>query len=195
MTATQTKLTDVLLEEHRMIESALVVLARFAAHIRRGGEPHPEVIDALLRFFTEFVEGVHQGKEEELLLPWMHRNGVPSEIGPLHRFQEEHQELRDLFRHLSTAGRHAELISEDARSFAGLAERLCVAFTRHMRREEESLFPMAEQLGEGNDGLFSWEDGLTQTMHQEHGELLRRLEHAAEAWPIEDVRWETEARA
>jgi len=189
MTATQSKLTTVLIEEHRMIESGLVVLARFAAHIRRGGEPHPEVIDALLRFFSEFVEGVHQGKEEELLLPWMTRTGIPSDIGPLHRFQEDHQHLRDLFRHLSAMARHAELVDQDAQSFSRQAEELCLAYSRHMRREEESLFPMAEQLAEGSDGLFSWEEGLTQTMHQEHGELLRHLEHAAEAWPIEDVRW------
>jgi hemerythrin-like domain-containing protein len=85
--------------------------------------------------------------------------------------------------------RHAELVDQDAKSFARQAEELCLAYSRHMRREEESLFPMAEQLAEGSDGLFSWEEGLTQTMHQEHGELLRHLEHAAEAWPIEDVRW------
>jgi len=189
MTTTQTKLTAVLLEEHRMIESALVVMARFAAHVRRGGDPHPEVIDALLHFFTEFIEGVHQGKEEALLLPWMHRQGLPSETGPLHRFQEEHQHLRDRFRHLSAASRHAELKPEDAQAFARQAELLCLEYWRHLRREEESLFPMAEQIGEGSEGLFDWEAGVTQAMHQEHGELLKRLEHAAQAWPVEDVRW------
>lgn len=194
MSSTEWRLTEVLSEEHRLIQRGLVVLARLSAHLRRGGEVHPEVVEACLRFLREFADQEHHDKEERILFPWLEQHGLSHEAGPLAVLRDEHEHVRDHVRRMSAHARHLETLREAVQTFVVHADELCLMFWKHLLKENEVLFPMAESVGGGTRGLYRWEEGRAQAMLEEHRDLIEHLERAAREWPIEDVRWPAQAR-
>jgi hemerythrin-like domain-containing protein len=185
----QWSLTELLAEEHRMIQRGLVVLGRMAAHLRDGGEVHPEVVEACLRFLRDFADHEHHEKEERVLFAWLEQNGLSHETGPLAVLRDEHEHVRDHVRRMTAHARHLETDPQSVKAFAAHADELALFFWKHMLKENEVLFPMAEKTGGGTAGLFSWEDGRAQSMLEEYRVLLEHLEKVAAEWPIENVRW------
>lgn len=182
-------LTEILLEEHRLILRGLVVLARMSVQLRIGGDVHPEVVQACLRFLREFADQAHHEKEERILFPWLERQGLSHDTGPLAVLRDEHEHIRDHVRHLAATAKHLALDPDHRRSFVERANELCLYFSKHALKENEVLFPMAERVGGGTVGLYRWDEAGGQPLFDEHRQLIEHLERVATAWPIEDVRW------
>jgi len=172
-----------LAEEHRMIQRGLVVLGRMAAQLRSGGEVHPEVVEACLRFLRDFADQQHHEKEEHVLFPWLEAQGLSHESGPLAVLRDEHEQVRDHVRRMSASARHLETDPEARRVFVLHAGELSLFFWKHMLKENEVLFPMAERTGGGTAGLLRGEDGGAQKVLEEYRVLLEQLEKAAADWP------------
>lgn len=188
MKHSQWTLIEVLVEEHRMILRGIVVLGRMAAQLRAGGEVHPEVVQGCLRFLRDFADHEHHEKEERVLFPWLEQQGLSHETGPLAVLRDEHERVRDHVRHMAAHARHLETDPASARTFVAYADELALFFRKHILKENEVLFPMAEQTAGGTAGLFRWEEGKTQSMFEEYRVLLEHLEKVASAWPLEDER-------
>jgi hemerythrin-like domain-containing protein len=182
-------LTELLAEEHTMIQRGLVVLGRMTAQLRSGGEVHPEVVEACLRFLRDFADHEHHQKEEGVLFPWLEQQGLSHETGPLAVLRDEHEQVRDHVRRMSASARHLETDPEAVKSFVAHASELALFFWKHMLKENEVLFPMVERTAGGKASLLRGEDGRAQAQLLEYRVLLEHLEKVAVEWPLADVRW------
>jgi len=175
MESTQKRLTEVLAEEHHLIERGLVVLGRMALQLRAGGEVHPEVVDACLRFFREFADHEHHDKEERILFPWLEHNGLSHESGPLAVLRDEHEHVRDHVRRMAAQSRHLETDPRAIETFVAHADELVLFFRRHMLKEHEVLFPLAEQTAGGTAGLAHSQHERDEPMIHEFRTLVEHL--------------------
>lgn len=178
------KATEILIEEHRVIERVLNALEKAANRLSRGE-------DVYLRFFTGttvfikcFIDGSHHKKEEAVLFPALIENGLSKESGPVAVMLAEHEEGRRLAHMLRQsverlqAGevRKREAIVENATGYIKLLR-------LHIAKEDKILFPMADkvipttQQEQILDAFEQFErDDNGEGMHEKYYGLAGRLE-------------------
>ena len=139
--------TEELKTEHRAIERMLAVLETAAARLDRGERVRPDLFREAVDFVRNFADQCHHGKEEENLFPRLAERGVPREGGPLAVLMFEHDEGRAHVRAIAGAiddyeswdEQAARSIAKNARGYVGLLR-------GHIWKEENVLFPMADDL-------------------------------------------------
>lgn len=141
------KPTEVLIEEHRVIEQVLTALEKAASRLSRG-----EVV--YLRFFSGtstlihgFTDSYHHMKEEKVLFPALIANGLPKETGPVAMMLAEHEEGRRLAHKLRLVAERFQGGDITARDQVVLSALAYVSLVRrHIQKEETILFPLVEQI-------------------------------------------------
>lgn len=141
------QLTKILMEEHRVIERVLDALETAALRLRDGEPIPPEIFLQAAEFIQGFADGSHHKKEEGVLFPAMQAAGVPGEGGPVGVMLAEHQQGRQLTgamrvaaKRLAAGEAHARVeVVESALQYVNLLR-------EHIVKEDEVLFPMAEQV-------------------------------------------------
>lgn len=103
-------------------------------------------ISAFISFLKEFVDKCHHGKEEGMLFPALTKTGASEREGSVPALLSEHEQGRALIKAMEEAS--SPVLKPE--QFSAAAK----AYSRHLRahidKENEVLFPMAEQvLGEG----------------------------------------------
>ncbi|MBI2818811.1 MAG: hemerythrin domain-containing protein, partial [Acidobacteria bacterium] len=129
--------TGVLREEHEVILRALTVLERVGRDLAAGKSVTQETIASLANFFRTFADRCHHAKEEAHLFPALVEHGVPKEGGPIGVMLQEHEEGRALVRTFAEG--------EPAMSVAAI-RRFVILLRDHIAKENEILFPMADQV-------------------------------------------------
>jgi hemerythrin-like domain-containing protein len=139
--------TQELSDEHRAVLVALEIMERVEDALAAKEPEAPKHMAELLDFFRGFVDRCHHAKEEEILFPELERHGVPREDGPIAVMLAEHDSGR---RHIrSIAEGLARLTRGDARGMEeihGGAEAYRDLLRAHIEKEENVLFPMADQV-------------------------------------------------
>ena len=141
--------TDVLSQEHRIIESKLDELEQQLD----GAGPFPRrYFDEALDFFRNFADGCHHAKEENLLFPRMKERGVPERGGPIGVMLAEHDEgrayLKAVRENLDAAGRG----DAEARRLVHVNAAAYIEMLRHhIRKEDNILFRMARVVLQPDD--------------------------------------------
>ncbi len=74
--------TDILMEEHRVIERVLTSLERAAVKLDNGGPVRPGFFIDAAEFVKGFADGCHHKKEEGVLFTALVDAGLPREVGP-----------------------------------------------------------------------------------------------------------------
>ena len=98
-------------------------------------------INQIMEFLKVFVDKCHHGKEEEFLFPALEKAGIPKEGGPIGVMLEEHQRGREIIGKMS-----ASLDNINAKSaFSEAAESYIELLRQHIDKENNVLFPMADQ--------------------------------------------------
>lgn len=176
--------TDILKEEHRAIERMLAVLETAAERLDAGERVRPGLFTEAVDFVRTFADRCHHGKEEETLFPRLEERGVPKEGGPLGVMLHEHDIGRAYIRAIDGAipayeeGDEAavRIISENVRGYKEL-------LSEHIWKEENVLFPMAEQVLDAEDQQELEERfGQVETevigrgVHERYHELLEKAE-------------------
>src|SRR3989304_7184874 len=80
--ATMSRPTELLKQDHRVIERMLKVRATAADRLDRGQEVDPSVFDRSLDFIRQFADYNHHGKEEDILFNAIEQAGIPSLAAP-----------------------------------------------------------------------------------------------------------------
>lgn len=141
------KATDVLMQEHRVIERVLDALETAANHLERARPVRPGFFLEAADFIAGFADGCHHRKEEGVLFGAMIDSGVPAEGGAIDMMLDEHQQGRAFTRALRDAARGLEAGDPGARRQVVSNARGYVALLRdHIAKEDEMLFPMADEM-------------------------------------------------
>jgi hemerythrin-like domain-containing protein len=137
---------EILMSEHRAIERVIDALTAFAGEATRKTVDDKAELGRFVTFIRELADGVHHGKEEEVLFAALIEAGFPREAGPVGVMLSEHTEGRRLVSILrglaeqqapwSAADR--QLLVEAAHGYGGLLR-------NHIHKEDAILYPMAEQ--------------------------------------------------
>jgi hemerythrin-like domain-containing protein len=139
--------TDELMDEHRIIERVITVLEAGALKLENGQPVRPGLFIEAADFITGFADGCHHKKEEGVLFPAMVTCGVPIDGGPIGVMLAEHEQGRIYTRDLRSAAQRLEAGDKSAaRGVITSARGYALLLRRHIAKEDNVLFPMADQL-------------------------------------------------
>ena len=143
------KAVESLIREHQLIARLADALEVFARQTKQGRLPDPGHLGRFAAAFSDFAEGIHHEKEENILLPMLVRHGVRWEEGALPAVRREHRQEAYLIAVLRQAGeRDPAWSEEDRRQIAAAAEALVEFQRNHHTLETRELFPLiAARLG------------------------------------------------
>ena len=86
--------TEILMQEHRLIDRVLTTLEAGAARVDAGQPMRPGFFIEATDFVKGFADGCHHRKEEGVLFTAMVDSGLPRESGPIAVMLAEHEEGR-----------------------------------------------------------------------------------------------------
>jgi len=138
------KPTEILSDEHRVIERVLEALQRLTALPVNQFLPQWR---KAMEFFRGFADQCHHFKEEKVLFPAIEEHGIPREGGPIGMMLQEHEEGRAHVKAMVAAleqlsmGNSAanEVLLTHARAYVTLLQ-------EHIQKEDDILFQMADEI-------------------------------------------------
>lgn len=143
--------TDVLMEEHRVIEQVLSCLEKLADRCAAGEDLDGDSAREALDFFRHFADHCHHDKEEGHLFPLLEARGLVRDGGPTGVMLHEHDEGRRLIAALAAA------VEENApREFVRHARAYVGLLCDHIRKEDHCLFPMAAAIRSDAEAESLW---------------------------------------
>ena len=161
--------TNVLMEEHRVIERVLNSLELAADQLESGRPVRPEFFLSAVDFIRGFADGCHHQKEEGVLFVRMQEQGLPLQGCPLGVMLAEHELGRQYTRALLSAAQHMQSGDASAEDRAIHSSRSYVNLLRqHILKEDNILFPMADEVIPAEQHALVWE-GFEHVEHEETG--------------------------
>ena len=175
------KATDMLSDEHRVIERVLAVLQKLTT---RPVENSLDCWKKALDFFSHFADQCHHFKEEQVLFPAMEERGIPREGGPIGMMLMEHEEGRAYVRAMLSAIALVETKNEAAKEIlVDKAKAYLQLLKEHIQKEDEILFKIADDVispDEQKQLLRSFEEHEAKEIgtgvHEKYLKLVEELE-------------------
>ena len=159
------KATEVLMNEHRIIEQVLSCLEALASQARAQGKLDGRSARQALDFFRTFADGCHHAKEERCLFPRVEARGLPRMGGPTGVMLHEHEVGRQHLQAMAAAVERAQAGEPtEVECFARSALDYVRLMREHIFKEDRRLFVIADH-------------ALTD---QDHEALLQSFEHLEE---------------
>lgn len=140
------KATEILEQEHRIIEQVASACGVCAEVLRGGGRVPPAALESIVGFFRQYGDQYHR-QEEEMLLTMLREKGVASGSCPIAVIDYENQKRKVLLEQLSSAA--AAYAKSDGKVNGAVIETLTALaefFPDHIWKEDYVLLPMAEKL-------------------------------------------------
>ena len=140
------KATEILMDEHRVIERVLGVLEIAAGRAEHGDPVRPGLFLDAADFIMNFADGSHHHKEEGVLFKVLIDAGMPLEGGPIAVMLSEHEQARAYTRGLREAAERWEQGDDLGRNqVAQAATSYAMLLRQHIAKEDRILFPLADQ--------------------------------------------------
>ena len=178
------KATDILVEEHGVIQRVIAALEIAAQRTEQGQSLNPDFFIDAADFIKGFADGCHHKKEEGVLFKAMVAHGMPSESGPIGVMLAEHEQGRAFTRAMREAAQKLKGGDETAQQAVVLNARGYASLLRqHIDKENDILFPMAnrvipraehDQVDEGIEHVEHEETGAG--VHEKYLALAEKLE-------------------
>jgi hemerythrin-like domain-containing protein len=136
---------ETMMREHELIVEVLASLQAMAEKLSAGGSAARQDVADFGRFFRDFADKCHHGKEEDRLFVKMAEAGFPRESGPVAVMLAEHDAGRQEVRILLEIGAGAGPLSEEERARVIACVRQFVPLLyAHIEKENNILYPMAQ---------------------------------------------------
>jgi hemerythrin-like domain-containing protein len=176
--------TEILMEEHRVIERVLNAIERATVRLSHGDDVYLRFFTGSAVFIRGFGDGCHHQKEERVLFPALIENGLSRESGPVAVMLAEHEEGRQLAQEMRQAAelfqagdvRKREVLVDKAADYIKLLR-------QHIYKEDNVLFPMADKIipsTQQEQILQAFEkfehDESGENLHEKYYGLAERLE-------------------
>lgn len=172
--------TEVLVEEHRVIERVLTALETAADRLAAGEAVPPEFFLRAADFIRGFADGCHHHKEEDVLFPALTAAGIPAEGGPVGVMLFEHEEGRRFTAAMRAGAERLKSGDAGARDEIVRSARGYVDLLRgHIMKENHVLFPMADQMIRGGAAT-KMAESFEEIERQEQGDHDRYIALAAD---------------
>ncbi len=139
--------TEILKNEHRVIERMLKVLSVAADQLDKGQEIDPSVFDRSLDFIRQFADYSHHGKEEDIFFAAVEEAGIPKDGGPVGVMLDEHDEGRKAVQKMAEGLEKYK--AGDKSASAGLvrgARDYVYVLRNHIPKEDDILYPMGDEV-------------------------------------------------
>jgi hemerythrin-like domain-containing protein len=134
-----------MMQEHELIVAVLASLQAMAEKLAAGGMVAREDVADFGRFFRDFADKCHHGKEEDRLFVKMVEVGFPKESGPIAVMLSEHDAGRQEVRGLLAIGAGSGPLSQAERArVAEYAGQFVPLLYAHIQKENNILYPMAQ---------------------------------------------------
>jgi hemerythrin-like domain-containing protein len=177
------KATEMLSDEHRVIERVLDILQKLTA---RPLENSLDCWRKALDFFSRFADQCHHFKEEQVLFPAMEERGIPREGGPIGMMLMEHEEGRNHVRSMLAAIAGVEAKNGAAeKSLLNSARAYLRLLREHIQKEDEVLFRIADDVIPADEQkalLHAFEEHEAKEMgegvHEKYLKLVEELEQS-----------------
>jgi hemerythrin-like domain-containing protein len=141
------KPTEILEEEHRVIQKVVGVIAVLAEEVESGRDVKPETFQEVVEFMRTFADKCHHGKEETHLFPMLVKKGVPVRGCPMGILITEHQRGRALVSELATASeKYAAGDTSSRKALLQTLQNLRTLYPDHIWKEDYLLFPMTDKI-------------------------------------------------
>lgn len=141
------KATEVLEEEHRVIEGMAASLALVGEDIEKGKSVESKTLHILAQFLEVFVNQCHHRKEEAYLFGMLEKKGVPAGGCPLAVLNHEHEKLRALVSQFADSVEMYIATGGAARlALIKTIHSLLELLPGHIWKENYLLFPLAEKV-------------------------------------------------
>lgn len=139
--------SDILEEEHRVIERMLDVLTKLSAKLSQGETPPLWIFTEASEFVADFADACHHAKEEKRMFPMLEEAGMSRDEGPLSVMLSDHERGRAYNQAMRAAAQRLADGEESSRqqlidAINGYVELLRM----HIKKEDNALFPMANRL-------------------------------------------------
>lgn len=167
------KPTEILSDEHRIIEQVLDCLDRIAQDCAAQGRLDAASAWHALEFLRDFADRCHHGKEEAHLFPAMEAKGFARDGGPTGVMMYEHEQGRGHIRGMAAAIEDASVGKSQALTqFVHHARDYASLLREHIDKEDHCLFAMADQVLSQED-----QQGLLEAFLSVDRELLGSAAH------------------
>ena len=134
-----------MMREHELIVEVLASLHVMAAKLADGGEVPREDLADFGRFFRDFADKCHHGKEEDRLFVKMVEAGFDRDSGPVAVMLSEHDAGRQEVRGLLALGNGSGPLTKAERAEAlEHASQFVPLLYAHIQKENNILYPMAQ---------------------------------------------------
>ena len=140
------KPTDILSQEHRVIEQVLDCLEQIADRCDAQGTLNAQDAQDAISFLRTFADQCHHGKEEAHLFPAMEAKGFPRDSGPTGVMLYEHDQGRTFIRGMADvveAAAHGDPAAQG--QFVQHARGYIELLRQHIQKEDHCLFTMANR--------------------------------------------------
>ena len=139
--------TEILMEEHRVIERVLESLGTAANTLGHGIAVRPSFFLDAADFIKNFADGCHHQKEEGVLFKAMVAAGMPGNSGPIAVMLAEHEQGRAFTRAMREAAQRLENGDTTATAqVVSSAHGYVDLLRQHILKEDRILFPMADRV-------------------------------------------------
>jgi hemerythrin-like domain-containing protein len=139
--------TEILMQEHRLIEQVLDCLEDAAGRLDDGENVSPDFFLDAADFVAGFADRCHHKKEEDVLFVAMTARDMPQDAGPVAVMLHEHEEGRRFTAGFRSAAEQMKRGNGDAAADITRNVFDYVNLLReHIVKEDNVLFPMAEQV-------------------------------------------------
>jgi len=147
------KAIELLMNEHRVIERALTLLELATMRIKREEKVSINALNTLLKFFREYADRCHHGKEENSLFPLLEAKGIPREGGPIEVMLYEHQLGRGYIKAMIESLESLDKNIEAKAKFINNALSYITMLRDHIYKEDNILFRIAEEVINESDNI------------------------------------------
>lgn len=140
---------EILIEDHATTERVFVAVEN--AFESESG-PSPSLVKGMMAYFSEYLDGCHNRKEEEHLFPLAEKRGIPRYGGPLAVMLQEHEQSKALLARIRQAGSLWLSGREDAyKPLRAAVLQYTELLRNHFWKETDILYPMVSAMMSADD--------------------------------------------